>query len=265
MTIYATSTICQKWKLPFYIPLVDEDQTSRNERSYMHYVSQHSDLVSAKCNATKWLLDAIQPINSKRHVREYFGGVGIMTTIIRGMFEIESHYIAERDKQCVIQLKQAFPESICEEEDAKKSLLVSHTFSDIEILDFPSSSIIHTKRSGEKWTLGFTQTFSQKPNAVIWTDTSVTYPIAIHAKKYEKELGGPITSHSEYIIKYSEWLYSTYGYSICRAAYRARNAVYFLAQAGKNILEEKHFPIVGNETGFLMDNAYSVRSVLDFA
>jgi hypothetical protein len=62
-------------------------------------------------------------------------------------------------------------------------------------------------------------------------------------------------------MRYSEWLYNTNGYSICRAAYRARNAVYLLARPGKHILEEKHFPIIGNENGFVMDN---VKSILDF-
>ena len=51
------------------------------------------------------------------------------------------------------------------------------------------------------------------------------------------------------------------GYSICRAAYRARNAVYLLARPGNHVLEEKYFPIIGNENGFVMDN---VNSVLDF-
>lgn len=262
MTIYATATICQKWKLPFYIPLVDEDKTAKNERSYMHYVSQHSDLVSAKCNATEWLLGGIQPIKYSRMIREYFGGVGIMSVIFRGMFNVTQHIISERDKQCVLQLKETFPDAICKEEDAKNSLLVSYFYSDIEVLDFPSSSIIHTKRSGQKWTEGFNKTFKNKPNAIIWTDTSVTYPISIHGPKYEKEIGGPITTQSEYLTKYSEWLYNTHGYSICRAAYRARNAVYLLACPGKNALEEKHFPIVGNERGFVMDNT---RSILDFA
>jgi len=260
MKIYATATICGKWKLPFYIPLVDEDQTSKHERSYMHYVSQHSDLVAAKCNATQWLLDSILPIDRKRVVREYFGGAGIMSIIIRGMLEMESHYIGERDKQCVIQLEKAFPEAICEEADALESMDINH-YADIEILDFPSSSIIHTKRSGQKWTEGFQKVLSRKPNAFIWTDTSVTYPISIHGPKYEKEIGSPITTQSEYLMRYSEWLYNTHGYSICRAAYRARNAVYLLARPGKHVLEEKHFPIIGNENGFVMDN---VKSILDF-
>ena len=260
MTIYATATICGKWKLPFYIPLVDEDQTSRNERSYMHYVSQHSDLVAAKCNATEWLLGGIQSIESKRWIREYFGGAGIMSTIIRGMFEIEVHYIGERDKQCVVQLRKAFPEAMSEEADALESLSRIH-YSDIEILDFPSSSIIHTKRPGQKWTDGFQKVLLRKPNALIWTDTSVTYPISIHGPKYEKEIGAPITTQSEYLMRYSEWLYNTNGYSISRAAYRARNAVYLLARPGNHVLEEKYFPIIGNENGFVMDN---VNSVLDF-
>ena len=260
MKIYATSTICGKWKLPFYIPLVDEDKTSKHERSYMHYVSQHSDLVAAKCNATEWLLGRILPIDCKLVVREYFGGAGIMSTIIRGMFEVNSHYIGERDKHCVVQLEKAFPQAICEEADALESMTRTE-YADIEILDFPSSSIIHTKRLGEKWTNGFQKVLSRKPNAIIWTDTSVTYPISIHGSRYEKEIGAPITTQSEYLMRYSEWLYNTYGYSICRAAYRARNAVYLLAQPGQHVLEEKHFPIVGNENGFVMDN---VKSILDF-
>ena len=73
----------------------------------------------------------------------------------------------------------------------------------------------------------------------------MTYPISIHGPKYEKEIGAPITTQSEYLMRYSEWLYNTNGYSICRAAYRARNAVYLLARPGNHVLEEKYFPIIG--------------------
>lgn len=247
--VYDSAIICDKWNLDFHIKIQAENDVEKHNRSYMHYISEHTPLVAAKCWATKWALESINS-DIKYTVREYFAGVGIMTTIIQGLFDISHHVANELDKKCVEQLKLnnwKFPVS-ASYADATKSLLENDS-SDLKFLDFPSSSILHLKR---KWKDGFNKAFESKPKLVMWTDTSVTYPISIHGPKYSKELDYPIETKQDYIKGISAWLYSTFGYSIKRAAFRANNAVYLAAIPGQWIVEFKHFPKEENETGFVI-------------
>jgi hypothetical protein len=59
-----------------------------------------------------------------------------------------------------------------------------------------------------------------------------------------------INNKEEYVDSYSKWLYNKFGYSIGRAAFRARNAVYFAAIPGDHKTESKSFPVKETEDGF---------------
>lgn len=229
--------LCEKWDLPFYADLESEDSTSLHNRSYIHYVAEHQPLVSAKCWATDWGLTDILDPSTKYTSREYFAGVGVMTTIITNKFNISKSIISERDPECVFHLRKNG--WTCYHEDAKKSLLEECNDYDLKFLDFPNSSIIHIQTT---WKEGFEAAFNSKPKLVMWTDTSVTYPITIHGEKYAKRLGiESLSSKIDYIKAYSDWLYKNYNYSIKKAAFRAKNAVYFFAIPGKHETIMKHF------------------------
>ena len=105
--------------------------------------------------------------------------------------------------------------------------------SQLKFLDLPNSSILQIEK---KWKDGFYKLFDSKPKLVVWTDTSVTYPMSLHGEKY--------------VDSYSKWLYNKFGYSIKRAAFRARNAVYFAAISGDHKTESKSFPVKETEDGF---------------
>lgn len=229
--------ICEKWDLPFYANLESEETTSLHNRSYIHYVAQHQPLVSAKCWATEWGLSDIIDENRTYSSREYFAGVGVMSTIIFNKFKVNKSLLSEKDPECVYHLRKN--NWTTHHEDAKDSLLEECNDYDLKFLDFPNSSIIHIQTT---WSKGFEAAFSSKPELVMWTDTSVTYPISIHGQKYAKRLGvESLGSKDEYIKAYSKWLYNNYGYSIRKAAYRAKNAVYFFAIKGEHETIMKHF------------------------
>jgi len=237
--------LCNKYKFDINVPLKDESKRKKNNQSYLHFIATRQDLVSAKCNATKWLLDNIN-INKEYSVREYFAGVGIQATIIQNLLKVKNHKVSDIDEECYNQLK-ADNRWIAFKEDGHKAILDNENYN-IKMLDFPHSSIIHLKRG--KW-LNFLASFISKPEIVCWTDTSMTYSIKVHGSNYSKELNvKELKNFTEYFQAMSKWLYQNVGYSIQKVAYRGKNAAYIKAIKGEHNLEEKRFEIKDNLDGF---------------
>ena len=237
--------ILNKYNFYINVPLKDESKRKRNKQSYLHFISKEQNLVSAKCNATYWLLNDVD-INKKYSVREYFAGVGIQSTLLQNMFDIKEHKVSEIDEECYNQLKfdkrwESF------KEDGHKAILNNENY-DIKMFDFPHSSIIHLKRG--KWS-NFLAGFISNPEIVCWTDTSMTYSIKVHGSNYAKELNvNQLNSFTDYFNSLSNWLYENVGYSIVKVAYRAKNAAYIKAIKGKHQLIEKRFELEDNLDGF---------------
>ena len=239
-----TALLCEQWSLPFNIELKNESNSDLHSRSYIHYVSQHIPLVAAKCWATKWMLEGVLDDSERYNVREYFAGVGIMSTIIRGLYNVNHHVVSEIDHDCVKQLSSMGLDA--RHEDAKAAMMLDDT-SDMKFLDLPNSSVLQITT---KWNDCFNKAFESSPKLVAWTDTSVTYPIAVHGEKYSKILGERLTDKYDYVKAYSKWLYSNHRYSIIKAAFRARNAVYLVALPGLHETEFKHFDLATTADGF---------------
>lgn len=239
--------VCNEWELTFN-QLKSEDNVSLHNRSYLHYASNHQDLVAAKCWATKWLLTDIIDMGESYSVREYMAGIGIQTLIIQKLFKIKQHVIGELDEDCAHHL-------LANNWDVIPTILIQDAFkaaeedddSDLKFLDMPNSSILQVTT---KWKNIFFKMFESKPKLFVWTDTSVTYPMSIHGDKYGKILSAKINDKYDYVNSYSNWLYHEFGYSIIKAAFRGKNAVYFAAIPGKYITEMKEFKIEQNLNGF---------------
>lgn len=237
MKVYAKAIICKKWELPFYIPLVKENHLPKTRRSYLHYAAAHQDMVEAKCTATEWLYSGLKGIKS---AREYYGGVGITATIIRGLYNLDRHVVGERDEACVRQLAALLEPRGGEvvREDSAKALRIAEKY-DFKVLDFPHSTI--TQISGKLYD-EFLTAFSTNPKAVAWTDTAATF-FHVHKKLYGRLLSRQVVTLDDYCRAYSYWLFKNTGYTIKKAAHRGRNATYFLAVPGKTELEIKAFDI----------------------
>lgn len=246
------ATLMGKWTLPFNIELQSEDDVDLHKRSYIHYLASHQPLVAAKVAATTWALEKTLLDESKSYTsREYLAGVGVMTCIITNVLKISNQILGELDASCVEQLRRTdwgVP-TVVKHENVIDALQEKDE-SDLKFLDFPNSSILQLKK---QWK-GFEKAFESSPKFVMWTDTSVTYPMSIHGKKYSDLLGQVVTTKEEYVEGMSEWLYRNYGYSLVRAAFRDRNAVYLTSAPGKYKLEMKHFPAKGNEGSFILSN-----------
>lgn len=250
--MYNHAMLMGKWKLPFHIKLESEDDVDLHKRSYIHYLASHQPLVAAKVIATSWALEKTLLDPEKSYTsREYLAGVGVMTCIITNMLKISHQILGELDASCVDQLRLTdwgVPTKV--KHESVLDALQEKDDSDLKFLDFPNSSILQLKK---QWK-GFEKAFESSPKFVMWTDTSVTYPMSIHGKKYSELFGTSVTSKEEYVEAMSEWLYSNFGYSLVRAAFRDRNAVYLTSAPGKYKVEMQHFPAKGNESNFVIEN-----------
>lgn len=217
----AVARVCGKWDLPFYFPLAGEGERSTHARSYLHYVKEHTPLVAAKAVATEWLLSG-QP--DFRSAVEYFGGAGVVSTILRGMFRLADHTIYEIDGGCIDHLEAAFGkggEVLVVRKDAR--VAVTQRSADLALLDFPNFTALSLK----DWGRCFDSLFLMGPKMVVLTDTALSY-FPVHKKKYGVFFGRTVSSLNDYLHGISSWFKDRYGYRVTRAAQRGKNAVYLL-------------------------------------
>ena len=230
------ATLCGKWKLPIFFASEGEDSVERGERSYIHYAVKHPELVSAKCWATEWLFTDLLPQGEYSAV-EYLAGVGVQSVILKNTVSLSRHLVLERDANCVRHLQSLGFDS--REGDARKSM-VEHTDFDIKLADFPSSSVVSVDT---KWK-GFRNLFSEGTKLVVWTDTAISYPLAIHGRRYGERFGTPpVLTREDYVESYARWVSRTFGFNVVRAAIRGKNAIYFAATPSPATLEVREFPV----------------------
>jgi hypothetical protein len=236
--------ICGKWEIVFAQPVESEKDLDLNERSYLHFIAAKPELVAAKCWATEWLLTDL--VEEGCSLVEYLAGAGVQAVIARNVLVPREHLVLERDKKCCEHLMSLGIQTV--ELDANKSMFEFEDY-EVKFADFPSSSVISVQK---KWK-GFLNLFESGPKLVVWTDTACSYPISIHGGKYAKEFGMELLeSWEDYVESYSKWLFKKTGFSIKKAAFRGRNAVYFAAVPGECDTEIKWFALQDCETGFII-------------
>lgn len=239
-----------KYDLPIHIALSDESDKAKGRRSYAHYLKAHQPLVAAKVAATSWVLEKTLLDPTKSYTsREYMAGVGICTALITNMLNIKSQTLNELDEECVKQLASVewgVP-TVVNRADVRKSIYEPDD-SDLKFIDYPSSSVLTLHK---KW-VGFEKVFESAPKLVVWTDTAVTYPMSLHGEKYAKILGRKPENREDYVQAISEWLSERFGYSLVRAAFRGRNAVYLSAAPGCYDVELGYFAEKDHESAFFL-------------
>jgi hypothetical protein len=236
--------ICEKWQLEFGSELVPENNVGMNQRSYLHFVAARPELVAAKCLATEWLLTGL--IDEGATLVEYLAGVGIQSVIAREILRPKRQVVFERDLDCVEHLVAAGFDA--REGNANKTMFTDSDYN-VKFADFPTSSVVSVQN---KWK-GFWNLFKSNPQLVVWTDTACSYPITIHGGRYAKEFGlDSLESWEDYVVNYSALLLKRVGYSVKKAAFRGKNAVYFAAVPEKCEVEIKRFALGDCGNGFIL-------------
>lgn len=239
--IYGKALICGKWELPFYVPVASEEDLPMEKRSYLHFIATRLNLISAKALCIEWLLENI-PTGEYRCV-EFFGGVGITTTILRNLVrDITSHTIYDLDSRCVEQLTKAFPDCEVKQGDAfEVALREKGDFFSLETPFFTANKLDEHRKL-------FDALLGSKPKYMSLVDASPP-KFPLHKKLYGKALECDIVTPEDYLKGLSNWFYTTYGYSLIRVACR-QGAYFCLLAPGKQEFVTKKFSTDKSGKGF---------------
>lgn len=243
--------ILNKWKMKFDVELKDEDVRIKERRSFLHFIATNIPMIDAKARATEWLLSDIPKVDE---VIEFFGGVGLSSTIIRGILQPSSHWIGEIDENCVRHLKKHFSADkvTVEKINAYRSMRTKIyrepntriaaflDFSTFSILDF-----IKKKNVLESWL----NVLKYKPDVLGFTDTTLSR-FHTHRKQYTKFFCKIIRCPKDYFTEFSNWLYQEFQYSIVKTAYRSNKVTYNICLPGKHMYQEKKFQEENKGYGF---------------
>lgn len=148
-------------------------------------------------------------------VVEYFGGVGIFSTIIQQELKPRTHLAFDLDPDCARQLA-TIPGVQAAQGDAKE--LMGRHKAQLVVLDFPG----HTARSHDDWNMG--AAFARKPRYVLFSDTALRR-LGLHRKLYTEHFGRTIHTQADYMTAYSLFLRARYGYAITRVAHHVYSYV----------------------------------------
>ena len=175
----------------------------------------------------------------------YFGGVGMLETVVANMLKPSEFVIYDIDKECLDQLANAFPRASVSYGDARETM--GSAKYDVALVDHPYMTATRWK----EWHREFTRLFATRPSYVELTVAVRRLPLL--GKVYGKELGQIVTDVESYVRAISNMTSEKYGYSVSRAAYHFAS-VYMLLEP-KPYHEPWFLHVVASEGGFrYLDN-----------
>lgn len=184
--------VCGQWPLTLR-------PGSGGHYAYLHTGSQWNP----RCFHT-----VVKGIPTGLRVREYFGGVGIFSTIIQQVLKPATHVATDLDLDCALQLG-TLPGVRGGQHDAMQADPAKY---DLVVLDFP----VHTVRGHGTWP--WKSYLARRPDYVVFCDTA-RRRLGLHRALYTSLFGERVHSHQDYADAYSRFLWRTYGYSITREAH----------------------------------------------
>jgi hypothetical protein len=140
---------------------------------------------------------------------EYFGGVGLFSTVVREVLHPREHRAFDLDADCVAQLR-TIPGVEAAQGDAHETM--GTVDAELVVLDFAYATIKHHM----DWP--WERVVERAPRFIVFSDTALRR-LGLHRALYSKLLGSPVVSHEDYCRAYSRFLWARYGYSVTRVAY----------------------------------------------
>lgn len=168
-----------------------------------HY--RYLDTVSSR-NAACFLslLDGLQIESAV----EYFGGVGIFSTIIQQVLHPSRHLVFELDADCVAQLRTIEGLQVAQG-DAHETM--GSVDGDLVVLDFP----VCTLRTVAEWPLE--RIAALHPRYIVVSDTALRR-LGLHRAMYSRLAGADVVTPRDYALAYSQYMFKKIGYSTTRIA-----------------------------------------------
>lgn len=196
-----TVSICNRWELP----LLDG---SGGHYRYLDTASQRN----AAC-----FLELLERLQVSSAV-EYFGGVGIFSTIIQQVLHPLQHWAFDLDPDCVAQLRtiQGIQVAPGDAHDTMGSIPA-----ELVVCDFP----VCTLRTVDEWP--WSRVVAWKPRYIVVSDTALRR-LGLHRALYSRLSSEAVVSHEDYVRVYSKHMWNRYGYSVTRVAHHVYS--YFLLE-----------------------------------
>jgi len=221
--------ICDKWEFP----IID------GQSGFFKHTNISE--LSRRAICFEWLIDGVP---KDKTVTEYFGGIGLQSVIIQNSMKPSRHSIFDIDPDCISQIASLYQDTEAvkvELQDAKEIMGTSDD--DVIILDFPNMTAKHYS----EWAEPLAAVFSKHPKLVEITDVGNRY-LHLHRNLYSVLLGNNVDTIPDYIEAISRYLYSLYGYSVIKAAYKSGTSYMFLGETEPQTPDMLH--VTSNPSGF---------------
>lgn len=196
--------ICNRWDMPLL----------EGEGGHYRYLDTASE---RNANCFLELCNQME-VPAIRSVAEYFGGVGIFSTILQNLFQPTQHWAFDIDPDCVRQLT-TIPGVAAAAGDAKDTMGSLET--DLVVCDFA----VCTLRTLGEWPMA--RVAAHKPRYIVVSDTALRR-LGLHRALYSRHAGEPVVSFEDYVRVYSKHMWQTHGYSITHVAHHVYS--YFLLE-----------------------------------
>jgi hypothetical protein len=221
-----TALICEKWKLPLL------------EGKEGYFKDLQFQYLNRRCLCLEWLF---KDAKESQTVVDYFGGVGIIETIVTNIVKPIEFDIYDIEEDCLRQLRNAFPNANVQYGDARKTMVNSKHY-DLAVIDHPYL----TPKRWLDWDTEFDSIFGMQPNLVEIAIAVRRLPMLMEV--YGKYLNHKIVDIPSYVMGISKRLHSRYGYSVIRAA-SLFTSVYVLVAKGDTVTPE-YIHITDTSGGF---------------
>jgi hypothetical protein len=213
-----TALLCNKWKLP----LLEGEEGYFKDLKFQY--------LNRRCLCLEWLF---QNAETGPTAVDYFGGVGILETVITNMVKPVEFDIYDIEEDCIRQLRNAFPNANVQYGDATKTMINSKHY-DLALIDHPYL----TPKRWPDWDTEFDGVFGMQPKLVEIAIAVRRLPLLMEV--YGKILNHTITDIPSYVMGISKRLHSRYGYSIVRAASLFTSVYVLVAKEPIQIPEYRH-------------------------
>jgi len=229
--------ICGKWEMEFEM-VTGTGKSPGEGESFMDRIQKRPQTVS-DCVWGSYLL--LRRLPTGLRWVEFFGGVGIQTTLIQNLLVPVSHLVIERDELCYRHLQRQFPNVEIRHQDALE-VLDSPPAADIYILDWNAWTIHHWDR----WERHWKGLIEADPLGIIWWDTSKAF-FHVNKNLYAQELHSEVRRPEDYARGFRHFLADKFpAYALSTAVY-CKFSTYYLLQRGSHPLEEFY---TGGAEGF---------------
>lgn len=224
--------IANKWELPII---------EGKQGGFFSHLNPRD--ISKRVQCIRWLFEGLPTPSS---ATEYFGGIGVQSTLVRKILAPREHYIFDIDLDCVEQLDYLFGKvAKVSKGDAKELMLKDDPDSDLVLLDFPNMTARHFGSWGDQ----FHNVFRKLPEYVTVTDIAYRY-LHLHKPLYSTVLEKKIDTVEDYINATSKYFRVRFDYNVEKAA--VRNGACYLLLSKNNVEPQiQHFKDPGDGFRFI--------------